>query len=629
MVICKYYRQGNCRYGQYCQFEHINHFGNTKTEDDIVILVAKEVLFAERGGQWLLSCFAPLKERPCIPGMEDLSPEEVRWETYNAQKNGMGEQAKLHFQQLCQEMKAKREVLKNPTRETMTMLKKILGSGQKVSQLGLVNNTSANNVFGNTTYNVQNNNPFGGGGFTSSNNTSSIFGKSNNNTASVFNNTATFGNNLGGFGTTTSGASSLFGTTSTSTFSSVQNSAPTFGTPQTNSIFAPSQNLFDPNNVFGGTGQLGNAPTTSLFNNPMTSQANTSLFGGPTTTTSNLFGSSSTGLQTNPVFGVSTTSSGSFNSGMFTQPKTQMHAFGGAPVFAGVTNYANNSTGSSIFSSGQTFGAPTSSIFAGSTVTATPAFGAAVAMTTPAFGTPIVAATIPGFGASIATTAPAFDLSQQPSNNTFGTTVSAANVFGAQNTDTMSANNTPFGAPSATISGPFVTTSSQQFDSTNTSSAPFAGTGFGVAVASTNNTFGTTETSSNSIFANAGTTFATSNGTVPNPSPFSASTFGGINTSSPFGSPANTTVTTTTLANPFTPRPQQGVSPFGNMAQNQSNINASPFGKLPFNTTTTNIIDDTVYSADGALTDDEKNMFLAERFIIGKIPLKPPTKDIR
>lgn len=57
------------------------------------VLVAKEMLNAESGGQWLLSCFAPLKDKPCIPGMEDLSPEEVRWEMYHAQNNGMVEQA--------------------------------------------------------------------------------------------------------------------------------------------------------------------------------------------------------------------------------------------------------------------------------------------------------------------------------------------------------------------------------------------------------------------------------------------------------------------------------------------------------------------------------------------------------
>lgn len=60
---------------------------------DISVTVAKEVLLAERGGQWLLSCFGPFRDRPIIPGMEDLSPEEVRCEIYEAQKSGMVEQA--------------------------------------------------------------------------------------------------------------------------------------------------------------------------------------------------------------------------------------------------------------------------------------------------------------------------------------------------------------------------------------------------------------------------------------------------------------------------------------------------------------------------------------------------------
>lgn len=493
--------------------------------------------------------------------------------------------------------------------------------------MNLINNTSPNVSAGQTTFGVQN--PFGGSGFTSTNNGSTIFAKSN--TASVFGGAATFGNNLGGFNTATSNAGLIFGTSTT--FSGVQNSAP-FGTPQNNSLFGgSSQNMFGQNNnVFGRTAQLGNASTTSLFNSPITSQANSSLFGGATTTTSSLFGGSSTGLQTNSVFGASaTTPSNSFNGGIFTQPKTQMPAFGRAPVFA-ITNYANNSAGNSIFDGGQTFGAPavsTSAIFGGSTAAVTPAFGTAAATTTPAFGTSVVATTTPGFGTSVATTAPAFDLNQQSNNNTFGTTVSAPNVFGAQNTDTMS-----FGAPSTAISSPFVTTSSQQFDSTSTSSAPFAGTGFGVAVASTNNVFSTTEASSNSIFANAGTTFATSNGTVPNSS-FPA--FSNVNTSSPFGSTAGTTLNdlSAKIANPFAPRTQQGSSPFGSIAQNQSNINASPFEKTAvekslFNITAASIIvDDTIYSTDSALTDDEKNMFLAESFIFGKIPLKPPTKDIK
>ncbi|XP_070162361.1 nuclear pore complex protein DDB_G0274915 isoform X2 [Polyergus mexicanus] len=637
MVICKYYRQGNCRYGQYCQFEHINNFGNTKTdhnEDDIAVTVAKEVLLAERGGQWLLSCFGPFRDRPIIPGMEDLSPEEVRCEIYEAQKNGIVEQAKLNFQRLCQDMKAKREALKNPTRETIAMLKKILGSSQKAPHLGLVNtNTSTNNVFGNKTFGVQNNNPFGGGGFTSSNNTSSIFGKTNNNSTSVFGSTATFGNNLGRFATATNTNSFFGGTTNTSTsFNSIQNNTSTFGTSQNNPIFGgPSQTVFGQNNnVFGTTSQFGNASSTSLFNNPMTSQANTCLFGGATTTTPNLFGdSSSSGLQTNSVFGASTTSSGSsFNGGIFNQPKTQIPAFGGTPVFGGVTsNYASNPNGNSIFSVNQTFGAttaiPTSGIFGGSTAVATPAFGVSASTTTPVFGAPI-ATTTSAFGTSVTTT-PAFNLNQQHGNNTFGTTASAPNVFGGtQNTDaTMSVGNGngPFGT--SITAGPFVTVNSQQYDSTGASSTPFAGTGFGIAVA--NSTFSTTETSSNSIFANAGTTFATCNGTIPNPS-FPTSTFGNIKVSS---STSSTALTTTT--NPFAPRMQQGGTPFGNVQQTQSGTIAlsSPFVKSPFNTTANTVIDDTVYSMEGTLTDDEKSMYLAEKFIIGKIPLKPPTKDIR
>ena len=56
------------------------------------LLVAEDVLHAERGGQWLLSCYGPFKEKPCIPEMDDYSPEEVRWEMYQAQKNGTTDQ---------------------------------------------------------------------------------------------------------------------------------------------------------------------------------------------------------------------------------------------------------------------------------------------------------------------------------------------------------------------------------------------------------------------------------------------------------------------------------------------------------------------------------------------------------
>lgn len=40
------------------------------------------------------------------------------------------------------------------------------------------------------------------------------------------------------------------------------------------------------------------------------------------------------------------------------------------------------------------------------------------------------------------------------------------------------------------------------------------------------------------------------------------------------------------------------------------------------------IISDDVYSLENQLTDDEKSMYLAEKFTFGKVPLKPPTKEI-
>ena len=37
---------------------------------------------------WPLSCYAYFKEMPCLPGLADLSPEELRWEAYRAHSSG-------------------------------------------------------------------------------------------------------------------------------------------------------------------------------------------------------------------------------------------------------------------------------------------------------------------------------------------------------------------------------------------------------------------------------------------------------------------------------------------------------------------------------------------------------------
>ncbi len=38
----------------------------------------------EKGRQWVFSCYSPAKETACYPGLEDISPEEMRLEAYSA-----------------------------------------------------------------------------------------------------------------------------------------------------------------------------------------------------------------------------------------------------------------------------------------------------------------------------------------------------------------------------------------------------------------------------------------------------------------------------------------------------------------------------------------------------------------
>ena len=37
---------------------------------------------------WILTCYAYYKETPCVPGLVDISPEELRYEAYKAKASG-------------------------------------------------------------------------------------------------------------------------------------------------------------------------------------------------------------------------------------------------------------------------------------------------------------------------------------------------------------------------------------------------------------------------------------------------------------------------------------------------------------------------------------------------------------
>ncbi|KAK5075545.1 hypothetical protein LTR51_003946 [Lithohypha guttulata] len=117
MVVCKYWKQGSCRFGNSCKFEHPANTANTNTnsnnngnnnknrsnfgggifgninrperwhlsEEDIQNDLSKT------RPQWILSAYGPGKETPAALFVDnEYSPEEVRLRFYNSQATGQG-----------------------------------------------------------------------------------------------------------------------------------------------------------------------------------------------------------------------------------------------------------------------------------------------------------------------------------------------------------------------------------------------------------------------------------------------------------------------------------------------------------------------------------------------------------
>ncbi|XP_063990221.1 nuclear pore complex protein DDB_G0274915-like isoform X2 [Diachasmimorpha longicaudata] len=548
MVVCKYFQQGNCRFGQYCRFEHVGGFGGNgqssahKSYGDNksnVLAVAEEVLAAERSGQWLLSCFGPFKEQGCIPGMEDVSPEEVRWEIYQAQKNGNVEQTKLQFQQLCQAMTRKREALKNPTHETADMLDKLQkfqGDSSFSSKSNFVLSTpqlSTSSITGNSFFAPKSFGTPSSGSFSEKVNATpvtqaSIFSHSNTNTTSFFGAAPAFGafgvpqtsNSI--FGGSTKPMTSMFGNSQPlGTFSPTSSVAATSGAvPQ-----ASNQNLFS-----------ANQPQNSIF---ATSQS-TSVFGGGSQGV-DMFGGETITQQTGaPIFGSSSNS-------IFGQPKNNM-TFGTAPVFG---------------ASGSGFGK----------TNAAPVFGA------------------PGTF----------------SNNPAALGMNMSSPFGASPGGTNGFANV---APS----------NHSPFTNTN-NTVPFG----------TNNSTGASNLADNSLLGKlemktpggAGHILAASSLATSQPESSNASIPAGFgnpidppeNFSNRTSNPFISSSTTATANNPFLTKSQ---------------LSSDTFTQSPFSRPANNeVIDETIYSTEQDLSDNDKKMFLAASFTLGEISMRAPTIELR
>ena len=187
MVICKYYQQGNCRYGNNCRFDHLTadysrsvdsgfrgrfsghhyqsnsyypthnkHSGlykvtNSSHEiEEVMKMIVQEVLQSEKGGQWPLSCFAPIKERQCFPGWEDHSQEEIRWKMYEALKSGTLPECQRQIKELYEAAKIRRNSILHPNDEVYKIVDKII-HGQKLeteTSFSFVQTANQNKQFG-------------------------------------------------------------------------------------------------------------------------------------------------------------------------------------------------------------------------------------------------------------------------------------------------------------------------------------------------------------------------------------------------------------------------------------------------------------------------------------------------
>ncbi|XP_026754650.2 uncharacterized protein LOC113514746 [Galleria mellonella] len=297
MVVCKYFQQGYCRYGQNCRFEHVygskySYHANTPasqstsgvTDEQLVNQVQSDVQAALKGSQWLLSSYAPFKEKPVFPGILDLSPEEARLLIYEAKANNTLGQAISYMNNLYKETRQKYEQLLQPTSAITKVLRSIY-KGEAVTS-----------PFANTTSGLNANNP----------NAASVF-------RSAVQNNSAFGTNS----TVTNNTPSIFGQQSNSIFSqSPDNSAAKSIFAQANqNVFGSSQTIFgqnpptnnfgqSPSNTFGQNQIANNQATSNIFGSPPSdnaaaksifAQANQNIFSSNQTaqTPHNVFGSAS------------------------------------------------------------------------------------------------------------------------------------------------------------------------------------------------------------------------------------------------------------------------------------------------------------------------------------------------
>ncbi|XP_021241171.1 nucleoporin-like protein 2 [Numida meleagris] len=155
MAICRFFLQGRCHFGDRCWNEHprggggrphsgdggglsgASGFGSAGNKsavfsqnrfsalssascsDDfsdeerrLLDCIAKDMATWESSGQWMFSCYSPMKDKPNVSGFREFSPEEVRLEYYNCRANNNTQTYINSVNQLAQQWKNRLQELK-------------------------------------------------------------------------------------------------------------------------------------------------------------------------------------------------------------------------------------------------------------------------------------------------------------------------------------------------------------------------------------------------------------------------------------------------------------------------------------------------------------------------------------
>lgn len=315
----------------------------------------------------------------------------------------------------------------------------------------------------------------------------------------------------------------------------------------------------------------------------------------------------------------------------------------------GNNTFASN-TASSAFGNNSAFGASATmgtnqGIFGGANTSSV--FGAAAQNTQQPFGGSSIfggASSQPTFQSTAFSNAPTINVFAKPQTTQAGsvfanaTTAPGNSVFGAQpnagifGNQMAQANNSVFGATPTTPTSTSVfgqQKAAQGFGAApvfgNMATSPFANAQTGTSVFASPSAGGAFAASGNSPFAksfSAGATqptFAASPpGTQNQFSTFQIANAAPANVS-PFGNNA--------AAANYSPFVQKSVENAVSAGQNLAN--AKPFQASNFVIASTIVVDESAYSKEEDLTEEDRKAFEAEHFTWKKIPTRPPTKALR